>query len=114
MTITTWGWHNGWITVALGSFVLLLPVGAITGTRRGAIAKLVKEMPDGPLPKLVEQRIHDPLLGAAVYMLVALLVGIIFLMTTKPALDGSLIAIVVSVLLGAAASLPLWLGRIGE
>jgi hypothetical protein len=114
MTITTWGWRNGWITVALGSFVLLLSMGVITGLRRGAIAKLVNEMPDGPLPASVEQRIHDPLLGTAVYMLVALLLGIVFLMTTKPALDGALIAIAVSVVLGAAASLPLWCGRIGE
>ena len=114
MTITTWGWRNGWITVALGSFVLLLSMGVITGLRRGAIAKLVNEMPDGPLPASVEQRIHDPLLGTAVYMLVALLLGIVFLMTTKPALDGALIAIAVSVVLGAAASLPLWRGRIGE
>src|SRR6266545_2741597 len=93
MTVSTWGWHNGWINVALGSFVLLLSMGVITGTRRGAIAKLVKEMGDGPLPESVEQRIHDPLLGTAVYLLVALLVGIVFLMTTKPALEGSLIAI---------------------
>jgi uncharacterized membrane protein len=113
LTVTSWGWHNGWITVALGSFVLLLSMGVITGTRRGAIARLVREMSDGPLPASVEQRIHDPLLGTAVYMIVALLVGIIFLMTTKPALDGSLIAIVVSVLLGAAASLRLWRARTG-
>ena len=108
LTITAWGWRNGWITVALGSFVLLLSMGVITGLRRGAIARLVKEMPDGPLPESVEQRIHDPLLGTAVYMIVALLLGIVFLMTTKPALDGALMAIGVSVVLGAAASLPLW------
>jgi hypothetical protein len=71
-------------------------------------------MPDGPLPELVEQRIRDPLLGTAVYVMVALLVGIVFLMTTKPPLDGALITIVVSVVLGAAASLPLWRARTGE
>jgi hypothetical protein len=39
MTVTTWGWQQGWINVALGSMVLLLlPAGAITGTRRSAIA----------------------------------------------------------------------------
>ncbi len=47
-------------------------------------------------------------------MMVALLVGIVFLMTTKPALDGALIAILVSVVLGAAASFPLWRGRTGD
>jgi hypothetical protein len=114
MTATSWGWQNGWINVALGSFVLLLPVGAITGRRRGAIARLVKEMPDGPLPQSVQQGIHDPLLGTAVYLLVALLVGIVFLMTNKPALDGALIAIVVSVVFGVAASLPLWRAQPGK
>ena len=114
MTVTTWGWRNGWINVALGSFVLLLSMGVITGLRRGAIARLVKEMPDGPLPESVEQRIHDPLLSTAVYLMVALLLGIVFLMTTKPALDGALIAIVVSVVFGAAASLPLWRAQPGK
>jgi len=114
MTINTWGWQHGWINVALGSFVLLLPVGAITGLRRRAIANLVNEMSDGPLPALVEQRIHDPLLGTAVYLMVALLLGIVFLMTIKPALDGSLTAIVVSVILGGIFSLPLWRARARE
>jgi hypothetical protein len=114
MTVTSWGWRNGWINVALGSFVLLLSMGVITGTRRGAIARPVKEMPDGPLPQSVEQHTHDPLLRMAVSMMVALLVVIVFLMTTKPALDGALIAIVVSVVLGAAASLPLWRAQPAE
>jgi uncharacterized membrane protein len=113
MTINTWGWQHGWINVALGSFVLLLPVGAITGLRRRAIANLVNEMSDGPLPALVEQRIHDPLLGMAVYLMVALL-GIVFLMTIKPALDGSLTAIMGAVILGGIFSLPLWRARARE
>ena len=71
-------------------------------------------MPDGPLPESVEHRIHDSLLGTAVYMIVALLVGIVFLMTTRPALDGALIAIVVSVVFGTAARLPLWRAQPGK
>lgn len=114
MTANTWGWQNGWINVALGSFVLLLPAGAITGIRRRAIANLVNDLSDGLLPASVRQRIHDPLLGTAVYLMVALLLGIVFLMTTKPALDVSLSAIVVSVVFGAAASLPMWRGRSRE
>jgi uncharacterized membrane protein len=114
MTIDTWGWQHGWINVALGSFVLLLPVGAITGLRRRAIANAVNGMSDEPLPALVEQRIHDPLLGTAVYLMAALLVGIVFLMTIKPALDGALAAIMVSVILGGMFSLPLWRERARE
>lgn len=114
MTINTWGWQHGWINVAVGSFVLLLPVGAITGLRRRALANLVGGMSDGPLPASVEQRIHDPLLGTGVYLMVTLLLGIVFLMTIKPALDGALTAIVVSVILGGIVSLPLWRTRMRE
>jgi hypothetical protein len=114
MTITTWGWQNGWINVALGSMALLLLVGAIIGTRRRAIANLIKDMPDGSLPESLILRLHDPLMGSAGYMMVAIVVGIVFLMTTKPMLDGSLIAMVTAVVLGMLASLPIWRGPHGH
>lgn len=105
MTATAWGWL-GWNGVALGSLVLLLAMGQLMGRRRHAIARLTKEMPDGLLPKSLEQQIYDPWMGMGVYMLVTLLLGIVFLMTVKPALYGSLLAIGVSVALGLALSLP--------
>jgi uncharacterized membrane protein len=115
MTINTWGWQYGWINVALGSMILLLlPMGAVTGIRRRALAKLLKEMPDELLPKSVKQRIHDPVLGTAIYMMISLLFGIVFLMTTKPALEGSLSAIVASLILAVVSSFPLWRRRIKE
>lgn len=115
MTFNTWGWQNGWINVALGSMVLLmLPVGAIAGTRRRTIVNLVNKLPDGDLPEVVKRRIHDPVLGTATYMLAALVLGIEFLMTTKPTLDVSVVTILVSVMLGFAAGIPLWRGGIGE
>ncbi len=114
MTADTWGWQTAWIIVAIVSLVLYIAVGAVMGIRRNAIAKLVGELPDGSLPETVAQRIHDPLFGASVYMMLALLLGIVFLMTAKPALDGSIVAIVVAAALGAVASLPLLRGRTGE
>ncbi len=111
MTITSWSLEVAWITIALGSFILLLPVGAFTGIRRHSLATLVKSLPDGPLPEAVQQRIHDPLTATAIFLMVALLFGIVFLMTTKPALSSSLIAIGVSIALGILVSLPLWLRK---
>jgi MFS family permease len=108
MTVTAWSWEIAWINVALGSFVLLMPVGAFTGIRRHALATMVKSLADGPLPETVQRRIHDPLTATAIFVMVALLFGIVFLMTTKPALTSSLTAIVVSTALGILASLPLW------
>lgn len=114
MTADTWGWQTAWIIVAIVTLVLFIAAGAVMGTRRGAIANLIKDMPDSPLPETVAQRIHDPLFGTSVYMMLALLLGIVFLMTAKPALDGSIVAIVVAAVLGAVVSLPLWRGRTGE
>lgn len=114
MTVFTWGWQTAWILVAIAGLVLFIAAGAVMGTRRGVIARQIGDMPDGPLPESVVERIHDPLFGTSVYMMLALLLGIVFLMTAKPALDGSIVAIVVAAVLGALASLPLWRERTGE
>lgn len=108
MTVTIWGWQTGWINVALGSLVLLLAMGVLMGRRRHTIAGLAKEMPDGLLPKSLEQRIYDPWMGLGVYMLVTLVLGIVYLMTAKPALGGSLLVMGVAVILGLVVSLPGW------
>lgn len=112
MTINTWGWHNGWINVALGSMLLLLlPVGATMGLRRRTIANLTHDMPAGPLPPTVLQRIHDPVMGTAGVLMVTLVLGIVFLMTMKPALNSSLITMGVALTLGFIASVPMWRNR---
>ncbi len=112
MTITVWGWQMGWINVALATVVVIATLGvAVIEARRKAIAKLAKEAADGPLPPSLEESIHDPVLGTALYTLTALLFGIIFLMTNKPALDSSILVIVIAGALGLLSSLTLWRGR---
>jgi len=101
MAITAWSLQTGWIAVALISLVLMAPLGtAIIEPSRRAISRLAKEAPDGPLPEKLRQRIHDPILGTALQTLAALLFGIVFLMTTKPSLPGSLIVMAVALALG--------------
>ncbi len=106
MAITAWSLQTGWIAVALISLVLMAPLGtAIIEPRRRAISRLANEAPDGPLPETLKQRIHDPVLGTAVQTLATLLFGIVFLMTTKPSLPGSLIVMAVALALGLASGL---------
>jgi Zn-dependent protease with chaperone function len=106
MTFTSWSLQTSWIAVALVSLVLVAPLGtAIIEPRRRAIDRLAREAPDGPLPQTLEQSIHDPILLTALQTIVALLFGIVFLMTTKPSLAGSLIVIVVALALGLASGL---------
>jgi hypothetical protein len=105
MAITSWGLLTGWIAVALISLILIAPLGtAFTEPRRRTIARLAQEAPDGPLPQALEQSIHDPILFSALLTVAILLLGIVFLMTNKPSLPGSLIAMGVALVLGLASS----------
>jgi hypothetical protein len=103
MAITTWGLLTGWIDVALISLLLIVPLGtAINEPRRRAIDRLAQEASDGPLSRSLEQRTHDPVLLIAPRTTIILLLGIVFLMTNKPSLLGSLIVIAVALALGLA------------
>ena len=106
MALTAWGLRTGWIDVALISLILIAPLGtAFIEPRRRAIDRLAREAPDGPLSQALEQRTHDPVLLTALQTLAALLLGIVFLMTTKPSLTGSLIVMAVALALGLASGL---------
>lgn len=108
LSAIAWG-VQGWDGVALVSFVLLvIPIGAIVvGPRIGVIVSVAGEAPDGPLPVALDAHIHDPVLGTAVQTITALLLGIVFLMTTKPTLIGSVLVMVIVVVLGVASGWPL-------
>jgi uncharacterized membrane protein len=108
LALTAWSLLTGWILVALISLVLMAPLGAaLIEPRRRAIDRLAHEAPDGPLPQSLERRTHDPILGTAQQTVAALLLGIVFLMTTKPALIGSLIVMAVALVLGLASGVRL-------
>src|SRR5258708_23036863 len=104
MAITAWGLQTGWIAVGLISLVLMAPLGpALIEPRRRTIDRVARDASDGPLREALEQRIHDPVLLTSVLTIAALLFGIVFLMTTKPALIGSLIVMAVALVIGLAS-----------
>ena len=103
MALTAWSLLTGWIVVGLISLVLLAPLGtAVLEPRRRVIDRLARKAPDGPLPEELERSIRDPVLLTAPQTLTALLLGVVFVMTTKPSLVGSLIVMAVALVLGLA------------
>ena len=105
MALTAWSLLTGWILVGLVSLVLLAPLGtALLEPRRRTIERQAREATDGSLPEALERSVHDPVLLTAVQTLTILLLGVVFLMTTKPSLGGSLIVMGVALLLGLASS----------
>jgi uncharacterized membrane protein len=104
MAITAWGLQTGWILVALISLILIAPLGtAFIEPRRRTIDRLAQEASNGPLPQSLEQSIHDPVLQTAAQTITVLLLGIVFLMTNKPSLIGSLIVMAIALVLGLAS-----------
>ncbi|HEX3271298.1 MAG TPA: DUF2269 family protein [Ktedonobacterales bacterium] len=113
MALTTWNVRTGWIAVAIVSFILIAPIGPLIVERRlHKIDAMARTTEDGPVPDALARRISDPVIGAALAVLIALLLGIVFLMTTKPvsvaeAITPMLIALAVGLAIGA----PLWWRR---
>ena len=92
MMATVWG-ARPWITAGLASWVLIAVVGTATGiriTRSG--------------------RTEGRLLATSWWARTGLALGVLFLMTVKPGVLGSLVAVVGAALLGAALSAPAWIG----
>jgi Predicted integral membrane protein (DUF2269) len=110
MALSTWGLQTPWIVVALVSFVLIGPIGAfVLEPRMRVIMAMAREVPDGSLPGVLDQRTHDPILGTGAHTMVTVLLGIVFLMTTKPSLVNSIVVMVVAFFLGLVSGLPFWL-----
>src|SRR6266566_670042 len=105
LALTAWSLLTGWILVALISLILMVPTSAaLIAPRRSAIVKqLAREAPGGELSKALERHIDDPVLATVCTTVLTLLLGLVFLMTTKPNLVGSLIVMAVALLLGLAA-----------
>jgi hypothetical protein len=107
LALTAWSLLTGWILVALISLLLMVPTSAalIVTRRRALVDQLAREAPEGTVSLALRQRIDDPVLLSVVQTVAALLLGLIFLMTTKPDVVGSLIVMAVALLLGLASSL---------
>jgi hypothetical protein len=113
MALTAWNLRVGWLATALGTMVVLIPpvILVLVEPRMRAVTSLVRDAAEGPLPKALHRRIQDPLLVTGVQTQAALVLGIVFLMTTKPALGGSILAMALFLLAGLASGLPYWLSR---
>ena len=110
MALTVWRLQTDWIAVALASLVVFLAplIGGIVEPRMRVIVAMSQEAADGPAPAPLITRIHDPVLGTALQTVMAVVLGIVFLMTNKPSFSGAILAMAIFLVLGLASGLPLW------
>jgi uncharacterized membrane protein len=100
-----WTWGSGWIVAGLiGVAVLLVNGAGVVGRRTRALRRALAAAGDGALspPLLQLTRAHPG--GIASWTNTGLAVGVVFVMTTKPALAGSLASLAIAALLGAAVA----------
>ena len=101
MVLTVWGFATPWVLASLIVFVFQWMLGPVIGGRRAAaVLQAVKAAPLGPVPPALREQIESPMLWLGEVIRIALLVGVVFLMTTKPGLVGILIALGAALVLG--------------
>jgi hypothetical protein len=113
MTIARWGWQISWIQVALGAFFFQATLGAaIEIPRFQAIsaAATAPQEPAGSLSEKLERKIADRILWHSVQAHGLTALGVIFLMTIRPDLIGSLTTLIVALALSVITA-QLWRPR---
>jgi hypothetical protein len=101
MTVTAWDSDPPWILLSLVGLIVMGVLGGIVSARRlNAIEKAVVEDAAEPIPPALQRRIADPILLASVQTAGIIGLGVVFLMTIKPDLLGSLITLAVTLVLG--------------
>ena len=95
--------HLAWTEVTVGTLVAIIALGAIiTRPRLAAIARALAAESAGAASLL-----RDPMLTLSLQTRAAMTLGIVFLMTVKPDLRVSLLAIAAAAMLGIISAVPL-------
>lgn len=85
MVSVAWGWTTPWVMAALITFVVLAILGAtVNGRTIERVVTLAHAAEPGPIPDEVRSQLLSPSLWLAEAIRLALLVGILCLMTIKP------------------------------
>ncbi|MQA90102.1 MAG: hypothetical protein GEU90_07695 [Gemmatimonas sp.] len=98
-----------WVMVSMVALVAMAILGGgVTGRRMEIIGRRFAELRIGWLPTDVRNLLANPILPVSFQLRAALLLAVVFLMTTKPGLGGSLGAIAVAIGIGLVSMRALW------
>jgi hypothetical protein len=103
-----WTWSSGWVEASLVGVGVLFVVGAVVvGGRSRALRRELADTADGAVRAPIARIAREHVGGVASWTNTGLALGIVFVMTTKPALAGSLVVLAVAAGLGALVALRL-------
>ena len=101
-------WPAAWIKVTMAELALMAPFGAVSGRKMRSMRNAI--LSDEPDEIGVFRRLQDPVLKFSLSIRIALVLGIVLLMTAKPELRESMGVIAASLLFGFASALLFWRG----
>jgi hypothetical protein len=106
MTTQMSGWTLAWPRVAVATLFLIAPLGAVTGRRMRAIrlACATNARSESDLPV----KLRDPFLKFSMNIRIALVLGIVLLMTAKAGLPESLSIVAAFAILGFVSAAIFW------
>lgn len=107
MMATVWG-PVAWIIVSLAALILLIVLALMLTRPRMAMIMQGLATERGTLSPSLHALLHNSLLWLSLRMRVNIALGMVFLMTVKPNLAGSLLTFGVTIVLALASALPIF------
>lgn len=112
MVEDVWDWERPWIYISLVGFFILFAMGPLVNAQRmKAIGMEAGQSQEQSISPDLRDKLEDPVLATSERTMTMATVGIIYLMTAKPELGDSLIAMGVAVIVGLLLSVPEWRRR---
>lgn len=109
MMVMRWTLTTPWIMVSLLAIVLMMVASMGVSVRRIKVIARTLAQASGdagdPLPPESHGLTHNPALWLATQLAAGLALGVVYMMTVKPDLGGSLLTLAVALALGAAAGI---------
>ena len=105
LVFSTWGWNIAWINISLAALVVMSIMGPAINLRRLKVVLTAAntETEISPSSNLLK-KVQDRTLWNSVIIMTMLAIAIVFLMTVKLALVGSLIVLAIAIIFGFIVS----------
>jgi hypothetical protein len=101
MASKTWGWQSSFVQVGTAAIIILMVNGILIGKRMSRMpAILSQSKPGDNIPAAAIALLCDPVVSTLPWVNGMLVMGVAFVMTTKPALTGALGVLLVAIAVG--------------
>jgi hypothetical protein len=106
MTESLGSWSRPWILASLAGLAMIIALGS--GIEMGRARALKRELQRSGMSARARRLLRDPWAWSAKLMTLTLMGAIVFVMTMRPSASDAALSLVVAILVGLLAAVPLW------